>query len=60
MALLFSIRVLDPAPTTFAGLKVEVSIENTGADTVEIPGPDDTSDALTIAVYDPAECCFDR
>ena len=53
MALLFGIRVLDPAPTTFGSLKVEIRLENTGPDTSEIPSPDDLSGALTIALYYP-------
>jgi len=53
MALVFGIRVLDSTPTTFGALKVEVSIENTGPGAFEIPSPDDTSGALTIAVYYP-------
>jgi len=53
MALLLNIRVLDPAPTTFGALKVEIGIENPDAAAYEIPSPDDTSGALTIAVYYP-------
>jgi hypothetical protein len=53
MALLFGIRVLDQAHTTFGSLKVEIRLENTGPETSEIPSPDDISGALTIAVYYP-------
>jgi len=52
MALLFRIRVPDPALTTFGALKVEISIENPDQAAWEIPSPDDTSGALTLAVYD--------
>jgi len=53
MALLFNIRLLDAAPTTFGALKIEVSMENTGPAALEVPSPDDTSGALTVAVYYP-------
>ena len=53
MALRFGIRVLDGTLTTFGSLKVEIRLENTGGEAMEIPTPDDITGALTIAVYYP-------
>ncbi|MDR3702950.1 MAG: hypothetical protein P4L56_25110 [Candidatus Sulfopaludibacter sp.] len=53
MALRFGMRVLDATLTTFSSLKVQIRLENTGTEAIEIPTPDDITGALSIAVYYP-------
>jgi hypothetical protein len=54
MPLKLTIRVLNPALSTFDSLKIEVQLESTDTFSWTIPSPDDQTSALTIEVSDTA------
>ncbi len=54
MALRLELSVQNPRASTLEALKVDLVLRNEGSEALDLPGPDDRTDALTFEAFDAA------